>query len=67
MLRKKISILLTAAMLTGLMAGCGSAEKNPVESSMAGESTEKQIGKKVPGIQGNRQKKQIYQGRSLIR
>lgn len=52
MLRKKISILLTAAMLTGLMAGCGSAEKNPVESSMAGESTEKQIGEESAGDSG---------------
>lgn len=68
MLRKKISILLTAAMLAGLMTGCGSAEKNPVESSMTGESTEAQTGEEsAGGFRGNRQKKQIYQGRSLIR
>ena len=52
MLRKKISILLTAAMLAGLMTGCGSAEKNPVESSMAGESTEAQTGEESAGDSG---------------
>lgn len=52
MLRKKISILLTAAMLAGLMTGCGSAEKNPVESSMTGESTEAQTGEESAGDSG---------------
>ena len=43
---------MTAAMLAGLMAGCGSAEKNPVESSMAGESSEAQIGEESAGDSG---------------
>lgn len=39
MLRKRIHILLTAAMIAGLMAGCGSAGQSPSESGAAQGST----------------------------
>ena len=67
MKKKVLSVLLTAAMLTGILAGCGDAKQNDNGGSSTGQQTTESKDANSGSTENNNTPAEAVNGRSGIR